>query len=285
MKKLFYITAILATVVAAASCKKGNQDDLEAEKLEAPALATKAIKLELPTNNLSIKTIEFTEAGRYLLTIRKDEQVAVKAGTGSYIFKSGSYTVSGTTYTLNGWGTVNVSGNKVTATPNQGAGIDVTATPVNPLPENDFYVTLARTWKVDNVRMSVTLNGNAVTVTKQGCDLPAIAEELKQKGVSINTETVAGYVVKDIIFTRSKTFAVEFTGKDPLVGEFVLADNGNFSYSFTGNNGNDIFNANAKGNVQWVAEDQQLVFTISADVTSGSSSYTGSVVFWLSEVK
>lgn len=283
MKKLIYIAAMLAAVVAAASCKKGN-DITEALKLEAPALASSAVKLELPVNTLSIKTIEFTEAGKYLLTIRKDEQVSVKASTGNFEFKSGTYTVSGTTYTLNGWGTVNVSGNTVTATPNQGTAVTVTVTPVSPLPDSDFYVTLARTWKVDNVRMSVNLNSNAVTVTKQGCDLPAIAAELKQKGVSIKEESVAGFVVKDIIFTRSKTFAVEFTGKDPLVGDFTISNDGAFSYTFTGNKGNDIINGSASGTVQWVAEDQQMVFTISAAVTSGSSSYTGSVVFWLSEV-
>ena len=283
MKKLVYIATMLAAVVAAASCKKSN-DTTEALKLEAPAMATSAVKLDLPTNNLSIKTIEFTEAGKYLLTIRKEDPVAVKAGTGNYEFKSGTYTVSGTTYTLNGYGTVNVSGNTVTVTPNQGTAVTVTATPVNPLPDSDFYVTLARTWKVDNVRMSVNLNGNAVTVTKQGCDLPAIANELKQKGVSINTDTVAGFVVKDIIFTRSKTFAVEFTGKNPLVGDFQISNDGAFSYAFNGNQGNDIINGSASGTVQWIAEDQQLLFTISAAVTSGSDSYTGSVVFWLSEV-
>lgn len=285
MKKLFYITAILATVVAAASCKKGNQDNDAAVKLEAPALATKAVKLDLSTNNLNIRTIEFTEAGRYLLTIEKNEPVAVKSSTGSYIFKSGSYTVSGTTYTLNGWGTVNVSGNSVTATPNQGTAVTVTATPVNPLPETDFYVTLARTWKVDKVRLSANVTGNAVTITKNGCDLPAIAAELNQYGAGIKPESVEGYVVKDIIFTRSKTFAVEFTGKDPYVGDVInISNDGTFAYELKGA-GNGIINGKAEGKVEYLAEDQQMLFTISVAATDSSNSYNGTIFFWLSEVK
>ena len=288
MKKLVYFTAIAAALLAASSCQEKPID--QPEVLPAPANAVNAKKLVLANNDLNIKSIEFTEAGRYIIAIVEAAPVSsapTKAAGDIISYLTGSYTVNGNTYNLQGYGSVTVDGTGVTVAPNEGSSIETTCTETAQNPQTDFYTTIARTWKVDNSRISVNANGNNVTVTKTGCDLPSVAAELNQKGVNINPSRVAGYVVKDVIFTKSKTFAVEFTGNDPFVGEFDLGSDHTFTYNFDGNSGNDFFNASSSGSVNYVAEDQQLVFSVNAVLKNadGSKTYSGSVTMFLSEVK
>ena len=288
MKKLVYFTAIAAALLAASSCQEKPID--QPEVLPAPANAVNAKKLVLANNDLNIKSIEFTEAGRYIIAIVEAAPVSsapTKAAGDIISYLTGSYTVNGNTYNLQGYGSVTVDGNGVTVAPDEGSTIQTACTETTQNPQTDFYTTIARTWKVDNSRISVNANGNNVTVTKTGCDLPSVAAELNQKGVNINPSRVAGYVVKDVIFTKSKTFAVEFTGNDPFVGEFDLGSDHTFTYNFDGNSGNDFFNASSSGSVNYVAEDQQLVFSVNAVLKNadGSKTYSGSVTMFLSEVK
>lgn len=288
MKKLVYFTVIAAALLAASSCQEKPID--QPEVLPAPANAANAKKLVLSDNALNIKSIEFTEAGRYLIAFLEVAPVSsapTKAAGDMLSYLTGSYTVSGNTYKLQGFGSVTIDGNGVTVNPDNGTQINTTFSDATQNPGSDIYTTVARTWKVDNSRITVNADGKNVTVTKPGCDLPSVAAELVQKGVKINPDRVAGYTVKDVIFTKSKTFAVEFTGQNPFVGEFDLKADNTFSYDFEGNSGNDFFNASSNGSVNYVAEDNQLVFSVNAVLknSDGSKTYSGTVTMYMSEVK
>lgn len=283
MKKISLFAAMITILLAAAACNKGTQGySPSPTKLDTPEKALSAKKLVLDDNQLEIVSIEFTEGGRYIIT----KAVPVKSAA-NYIYITGTYTANGNTYTLNDFGTVTVDSNAVTINVTQGddAGesLNVPAVSSAPLPETDLFVTLARTWKIDFIRISVNLNGSAVTVTKPGGDLPALAQELSAKGVEIDQSKVAGYIVDDVIFTRAKTFAVEFSEQDPLVGEFALDEDGLFNYEFNGSAGNSIISAKADGSVKWDAEEQQLIFIINPEISGESTSYKGAVIFYLSE--
>ena len=284
MKKLFLLTALTAGLIAVAACKKDKP--VNPEVLPEPAEASLAKKLDLADNAQHITSIEFTEAGRYIITFYEadpDDYIATKSFGYMYRHITGAYTFNNNTYNLEGYGKVTINGSNVTVTPTDGTETTARFTEQEAYPEWDFLITLARTWKVDNTRVAVTMNGNAVTVTKQGCDIPSIAEELRQKGVQINTESVAGYVVEDIIFTRNKTFAIEFTGRDPFVSEFVLAQNQEFSIKTPQNNGLSL--SSIQGHMDYVPDDQQLVINLSVHIESDAQQYDGSILLFLSEVR
>ena len=288
MKKLLYFTAIAAALLAVSSCKEKPID--QPDVLPAPANAAYAKKMVLATSDLNIKSIEFTEGGRYIVAFLEVENFSAaptKAVGGNLGYLTGIYTVSGNTYKLQGFGTVTIDGNTVTINPDNGPQIQTTFSDATQNPGGDIYTTVARTWKVDNSRITVNADGHTVSVTKAGCDLPSVAAELVGKGVKINPERVAGYVVKEVIFTKSKTFSVTFTGAEAFVGEFDLKADNTFSYDFEGNSGNDFFNASSNGSVNYVAEDQQLVFSVSAVLKNvdNTKTYSGTVTMYLSEVK
>ena len=71
------------------------------------------------------------------------------------------------------------------------------------------------------------------------------------------------------------------------MGEFDLKSDNTFTYNFDGTLGNDFFNASSNGSVNYVAEDQQLVFSVSAKLKNadGSKTYSGTVTMYLSELK
>jgi len=258
-------------------------------------------------------SIEFTEGGKYIITLIEVE--AKKVGDLSYL--TGTYeTNDGTSYNLTGDTasdftgtitvetsqenpeevTVTVEGTTTTTVVDEGtgeekdvvvtvSGTDESATEQETIEETDLNVTLARTWKVDRVSIFADVNGATVSVTRNDCDLPALAKELNQKGkLGIEESKLDGFVVKDIIFTRAKTFAIEFSGQEPFVGEFELSPEGTFHYEFSGSVGNSVLSAKADGKVEWNAEDKQLEFTIKPELSGASKGYKGTVFFYLSEL-
>ena len=271
-----------AALFSLAACNKdnGNNGSDDNGGLVAPVNAKNAIKINLADNELNLKSIELTESGKYILAFADPVKATIV-----FRYKTGVYTVNGQTFNLKGYGTAEIHDDYVVVKPDgYPTSIKVNLSKGDVYPDTGIYNTLARTWKVDNVRMSVVLNGNTITVTKNGCDLPAIAAELKQKGVNVNEQLVAGYVVQDVIFTRAKTFAIEFTGKDPYVGQYNLSSNGSFSYDFQVP-GNDIINGSSTGQATFDNETKQMVVTINATVTNGTSTFNGTATLYLSEKK
>ena len=272
MKKFILLAASIAAVLMCVSCNKGGNGKTV---LPAPANAQYAKKMNLQNNTSGIRSIELTESGRFIVAEVKD---------GKTTYMRGKYTVLKSTqeYLLNGYGTVTIEDNNITVAPEKGDTITVTFTEAESFPENEFYTTIARAWKVDKTDLSVNLNGTVVGVVKNGCDIPAIASELNSKGLNINVAALEGFVVSEINYTMAKTIEIAFTGKQSFVGSFSLSETGTFGYTLEGNKGNDIISGSATGSIDNTKEEGKIYVSFSCEVTSGSSSYNGTVMFILS---
>ena len=283
MKKIVLFCVAAAALVLSASCNKGGSSSsvvLPAAKYTADA--KKLLLDESSQSNPGIKSIEFTESGRYIVcrrVIKAVEEVE---------FLHGTYTVSNNEYILNGLGTVTVAGNQVTIQMGDD-NIVVTYTEAEKYPENEFYTTIARAWKVDKTDISVTINGSNVGVVKNGCDIPAILKELEGKAnVDLKDDKMAGYVVSEINFTLSKTMEVAFNGepsRSPVAGPISLSADGSFSYVLSGAANVDVLSGSATGTIDTnpglVAN--QILLSVNAEVTSESGkTYNGRVSFILS---
>jgi len=275
MKKFFLIAAaIIATALVGVSCNKGGNSGETI--LPPPANAAVAKKMNLKGTPGGIQYVELTESGRYIVAEEVD---------GKIVHRRGKYTTlkATETYILEGYGTISIDGNTKTITvdPKDSEPITVAYEEASTYPESDFYTTLARAWKVEKSDLAVNMDGKSIGVVKNGCDLPAIAAELNSKGLSINVDALAGYVVKELNFTKAKTIEIAFTGKDSFVGSFNLNENGKFDYKFEGSVGNQMISAQANGNVDNTQESGKLYVTFNTKVSSAGKEYTGTVMFIL----
>lgn len=282
MKKILLFCAAAAALVLSASCNKGGSSSspvvLPAAKYTAEA---KKLTLSNSDSNPGIKSIEFTESGRYLIC-----QTVTKA-TETLEYTRGTYTVSNNVYNLNGFGTITINGNQITINSSSLGNVVVTYEEADKYPANEFYTTIARAWNIDKTDISVNFDGkSAVGVVKNGCDIPAILRELESKAnVDLKDEDFAGYEVSEINFTMSKTMEVAFTGKPSVAGPISISENGSLSYTLSGSNGVEIFTGSATGNFNLNPElsANQILLTLNTELTTKSGkTYQGHVSFVLS---
>lgn len=288
MKKVLLYCAAAAALVLSASCNKGG--DTKEVVLPAAQYTAQAKKLELldSDKNPGLKSIEFTESGRYILCRQAlgGTPFAVKAET-PIIYSHGTYTVNNNVYTLSNFGTITVIEGQITINTTGGDNIVLNYTEAEKYPANDFYTTIARAWKVDKTDISVNFDGkSAVGVVKNGCDIPAILKELEEKAnVDLKDEDFTGYVVSEINFTMSKTIEIAFTGKAPVAGSLALSENGTLSYELNGSNGVEVLSgkANGKFDLNPGLGANQIMLTLDTELTTKSGkTYTGKVSFVLS---
>jgi hypothetical protein len=288
MKKVLLFCAAAAALLLSASCNKGADNKevvLPAAKYKAEA---KKLNLLDSNQNPGYKSVEFTESGRYIICKQAllGGAAAVKAET-PVTYLHGTYTVNNNVYTLSNFGTITVIDGQITINLSDGDNIVLNYTEAEKYPENDFYTTIARAWKVDKTDISVNFDGkSAVGVVKNGCDIPAILKELEEKAnVDLKDEDFAGYVVSEINFTMSKTIEIAFTGKAPVAGALALSENGSLSYELTGSNGVEVLSgkANGKFDLNPGLGANQIMLTLDTELTTKSGkTYTGKVSFILS---
>ena len=291
MKKVLLFFVAAAALVLSASCNKGG--DNKEVVLPAAKYAEQAKKLNLlnSDSNPGIKSIEFTESGRYIICMQVFETgpLAVKAvADPKIVYKHGTYTVNNNVYTLSGSfaGTITVIGGQITIQTSEDT-IVLNYEEADKYPANDFYTTIARAWKVEKTDISVNFDGkSAVGVVKNGCDIPAILKELEEKAnVDLKDEDFAGYVVSEINFTMSKTIEIAFTGKAPVAGALALSENGTLSYELNGSNGVEVLSGKASGkfDLNPGLGANQIMLTLDTELTTKSGkTYTGKVSFILS---
>ena len=262
------------------ACNKDDSKDENAAKFEAPKFQKSAQKLTLKHGD--IKSIEFTESGRYIM-----EKVVTKAEES--VFFTGTFTVNGTTYTLSGdfKGTVEVSGTganvSVTVSEDGQAAVTVSAEAEEPASDD----TVFRTWTIDNLRIKVTggdLKDAGVSyTTSNGADLDEIAKYLKDNGVNFNAEEYKGYNIKTITVSGCGGFIVEFTGAEAYVGSSNVSST-SFSYDFTvGTGGSNLINAKGNGSIGYVKD--ICVLTLNGTIKGDTKEYKVVLEFRLKDVK
>ena len=281
MKKSLILLALSALMIPAfIACNKDDSKDENAAKFEAPKFQKSAQKLTLKDGD--IKSIEFTESGRYIM-----EKVVTKAEES--VFFTGTFTVNGTTYTLSGdfKGTVEVSGTgtNVTVTVSEDGQAAVTVSAEAEEPTSDD--TVFRTWTIDNLRIKVTggdLKDAGVSyTTSNGADLDEIAQYLKDNGVNFNAEEYKGYNIKTITVSGCGGFIVEFTGAEAYVGSSNVSST-SFSYDFTvGTGGSNLINAKGNGSIGYVKD--ICVLTLNGTIKGDTKEYKVVLEFRLKEVK
>lgn len=281
MKKSLILLALSALMIPAfIACNKDDSKDENAAKFEAPKFQKSAQKLTLKDGD--IKSIEFTESGRYIM-----EKVVTKAEES--VFFTGTFTVNGTTYTLSGdfKGTVEVSGtgSNVTVTVSEDGQAAVTVSAEAEEPTSDD--TVFRTWTIDNLRIKVTggdLKDAGVSyTTSNGADLDEIAQYLKDNGVNFNAEEYKGYNIKTITVSGCGGFIVEFTGAEAYVGSSNVSST-SFSYDFTvGTGGSNLINAKGNGSIGYVKD--ICVLTLNGTIKGETKQYNVVLEFRLKEVK
>lgn len=281
MKKSLILLALSALMIPAfIACNKDDSKDENAAKFEAPKFQKSAQKLTLKDGD--IKSIEFTESGRYIM-----EKVVTKAEES--VFFTGTFTVNGTTYTLSGdfKGTVEVSGTgtNVTVTVSEDGQAAVTVSAEAEEPTSDD--TVFRTWTIDNLRIKVTggdLKDAGVSyTTSNGADLDEIAQYLKDNGVNFNAEEYKGYNIKTITVSGCGGFIVEFTGAEAYVGSSNVSS-ASFSYDFTvGTGGSNLINAKGNGSIGYVKD--ICVLTLNGTIKGDTKEYKVVLEFRLKEVK
>ncbi len=281
MKKSLILLALSALMIPAfIACNKDDSKDENAAKFEAPKFQKSAQKLTLKDGD--IKSIEFTESGRYIM-----EKVVTKAEES--VFFTGTFTVNGTTYTLSGdfKGTVEVSGTganvSVTVSEDGQAAVTVSAEAEEPASDD----TVFRTWTIDNLRIKVTggdLKDAGVSyTTSNGADLDEIAKYLKDNGVNFNAEEYKGYNIKTITVSGCGGFIVEFTGAEAYVGSSNVSS-ASFSYDFTvGTGGSNLINAKGNGSIGYVKD--ICVLTLNGTIKGETKQYNVVLEFRLKEVK
>ena len=281
MKKNIILLALAAMIAPAfVSCNKDDGMDETKIEFQAPAFQKAARKLTFETGD--IKSIEFTESGRYII-----EKVVTKAE--DTVLITGTFTVDGATYVLSGDfnGTVELSSGtdarvEVTVTEDGAASVTVTADAESPASEDALY----RTWGIDNLRIKVTggdLNDAGVSyTTTSGADLDEIAKYLKDNGVNFNAEEYKGYNIKSITVSGCGGFIVDFLDADPYIGQSDVDGQG-FSYDFTvGSGGSNIINAKGEGSVRYVYD--ICVLTLTGIIKSQNSEYRIELEFRLKEL-
>lgn len=292
MKKLLVLAAFAALVIP--SCNQtpidlgGDAPKVQIQKAKNADVAKKVVIKEGPAKEAGYKSIDLADSGIYCI----DLGTAVKADDDVQII-TGTYTTEdGVTYILSGFGKVifDANGNITIIKEEEGGEtVELTATVENveKLPENDFTRDIAHSWRIDKVDISVSADGKNIGFTKDGCNLYAIAKEIKAQaekfGAKIegfDIEKLNGYNVTRLTVTSSRTFIIEFDGAPTFKAE-IPADKVvgyTFEYKLETGSDNDLLNASASCSFT-----PQTETTAWLRVQVKSESITGYVIFIMSQ--
>lgn len=254
MKKLLILAAFAALVIP--SCSQSPVDLGEqlpmAQIQKAPnaSVAKKVVVKEGPAKEAGYMNIDLADSGVYCIEkalLKSDAEVQIITGTYT--------TADGVTYILTGFGTIKIDANgNITILKTGESELTGVTENVVKLPENDFTNAIAHSWTIDQVDIRVTAEGKTVNFTKQGCDLYAIATQIKSiVGTdmgSFDVEQFRGYNVTRLTVSSSRTFIIEFEGATTFKAEIpadvnILTTTSGYTFKYVGGSGNDIIGGEA----------------------------------------
>ena len=250
MKKLLVLAAFAALVIP--SCNQtpidlgGDAPIVKIQKAKNADVAKKVVIKDGPAKEAGYKNIDLADSGVYCI----DMGAPLKAGDDSQII-TGTYTTEdGVTYILTGFGTIVIDANgNITIKKNGETELVATCETVTKLPENDFTSAIAHSWTIDKVDIGVTAEGKSVNITKEGCNLYAIAQEIKTiaQTEGFDIEKFKGYNVTRLTVSSSRTFIIEFEGAPTFKAEIPADKVVGYSFEYKLENGsdNELLNATA----------------------------------------
>ncbi|MBR4595863.1 MAG: hypothetical protein IKO31_04005 [Bacteroidales bacterium] len=287
MKEFFIYAAIAALVIPFVSCNNkidygGNGPVAKIEKAKNTENAKKITIKEGTAKDKGLKEIEFTDGGRYIVT-----RLKTKADNDTEVL-TGTYTLENLVYILQNFGSVSFDGSgNVTIKLTGGETVTATYQEENKNPESDFINSIAHTWKIDKVDISVVADGKNIGFVKDGCDLEQIGKEIINQAktlgvnVNVNVDKLKGYNVKSLSFTSSNTFIVEFTGADPFKANVsgININSYKFTYELEVGYDNEILNAEAE--CEFAPQTEKTAWLT---VKVNSDEFTGRVIFMMTVI-
>lgn len=275
MKKLLMMAAALTVLFA---CNKENNSTKNIPTLHPTPKADYAIMLEIPNHSLlasEVKTIEFTGEGNYMMELPlkkgapaasvEDVEVVVGQFNATEVDKDSKLNVL---YEIVDKEGCSVSFEKptkaneiqVTFTWN-GKTVTGIANILSPMVQTLFTMAINRQWSIEETDLNVEGSGVKFGKIYKGCDLQAIAGDLKEQGININASKLSGHTVKSVEFTWYGSLKIEFTGAPAYYGNFgSFSDNGGFSYTFHGENAGDaIISGTSTGSVSFNNKQQPVL--------------------------
>lgn len=278
MKKTLFAAALAALLPLLASCTKEGEP-----RFGEPRFLRYAGQLLLKSGTVTkaqdgddasagLVSIELTESGIYAVGERAE-------GSDEVLYTSGSYTVSGDSYSLAGFGTIafdNGSAGDVilSVDPDGAPAYTASATLRKASDTNRAY----RGWTVDKTRVSVR-SWIPVSADFTGCNLYEIAGFLRENGHDAPDDLAPGLRLATVSFTGTETIIFSYSDGTADVGEFSLTGS-NFTYGWNGSSRKFTFLTD-QAQIEYM--DGKCILTISARIENSSTS--GTVSFVLSPME
>lgn len=276
MKKIFVVFAA-AMLLLPLACNKKNDDNAVVDLNKPVPTAEKAVSYTLdqpsvpPTPGDEVITdVTRTDDNTLAITAEKDgvktcySGPCVEVNSNKWTMKDGedNFEVEITEVKANPTYSVTVKHN--------GKIYTATATPKTKMTTNPVLLTnIARKFVVKQTKISVQDPKNdqlSIAHPEDGCDLPKIAEYLKNTGELEFDYDFSGYVVKNVEFDSFGNIVITFTGKPAYKGEFSIDNAGKFVYALDvkDEGDNPIFNGEAEGKIEPVFATGRVLVELNA---------------------
>jgi len=257
MKKMLYAAGLAAVLPLLFSCG-GVQD--EEFSFNEPRFIQYAGKLVSADGSLQAV---LGESGVYVVGQTTSGGIAPSALRTKSVdlameYHSGTYSVNGDVYTLEGWGSLDLSTQgKVTVTRN-GSETVLDATFSKTTANNDIY----RTWTVDKTRITV----GSVAAEFNGCKFREIFDFLAENNYKIQDNILSDNQVRTVSITGSGMLFIIYSDKDADVGSCKVSGS-KLSYDWLSEEMGYSFET---GNASFEFMDGKCVFTIEARMEDGT---------------
>ncbi|MBQ9363582.1 MAG: hypothetical protein IJT97_09230 [Bacteroidaceae bacterium] len=319
MKKIFvFILSALAFV----ACGSDNDDNGNSNNNGSGTTLSEAVyagvsktlilsqaEFESLPENIKVlfpKSIDFLSSGYAIIELSQFEEgfeniIAYLAGSKAATradekakshYLKGKYTATsdGKSYNIPGYGTITVSGNKISFKPeNVGETIEIDLDKIiknDAVKSGDNTKWLCRSWRV--VETDIEVEGSTTYgALYEGCNLKEIADDIVKHGVNVSQEDREKLnklgAITDITFSQNGCLSFIYSGDRIDLGTWNWADiaNGGFIYEWADKNhmGNAIINAASAGVVKF--DNNNCDLSIGAQITNGGSNYIVNVTLTL----
>ncbi|MBP3202265.1 MAG: hypothetical protein J6M31_01490 [Bacteroidales bacterium] len=268
-----YLYPILAALPFLFSCNKTDLNQFSTPEFASHAgklVLDEAVKSAEAVPAGSIVSIEFTESGLYVLgQASADEGVE---------YSSGTFTVSGSRYTLQGFGTAEFDNSKdgsVSLSLTRGSVTQThQASYTKAVGGNQLY----RSWTIDKTRVTI-VGWTVASADFEGCNFYEIAKFVRDSGHKAPADIAPGFGVRSLSFTGNNSVFFLYTDDTLHMGEFSLSGN-NISYRWDNDTMGFTFHTE-KATVEYM--DGKCLLSVSATIVNSTTS--GSVTFVLSPVQ